>query len=466
MDKQILDEYQKILLGEYKQIFEGVFFHPEAGGDDRINVALSNIGKDLIELDDSLINTGVAINDLMNNTIARLELVRKNIMLEKERYQDIQMLCNKYTDFDNVKTLENLSFKGSFSYEDGIIYGPVKRNTKVNLTVLEIDGNGYEGNEYVYNNFEYQKNTYDTSIRKNIVDNKINTYYEYSRITVQNSVEETNSYFNKDNAKARCTISFEAKENVNYLNISTEDMGVYISNIQYSMDGIKYYDLKLKSKISINNKLDSYQNYGYVYGSGVISVPLCKYFKITFETDRNTEDTIAYEKSIIIGDIAEENVTRDPYSGVITERNISVQPITETSTCILEGAKRSVIRINDISAYKKVFSERMQIATDNLITTDAFSISLFANVYVPEELDDKAIKFELLVNGVMYEVVPINSNLNGTKVIRFSGGKSNSNYTKLISEVIKSARLIITFSNKSTCTPYINNLKILIGGEI
>ena len=459
MDKQILDEYQKILLGEYKQNYEGLFFHPESGGDDKLNYALYDIYKDLITVDDHLINTGNAINDLMNNTIARLEEVKKDIMLEKERYQDIQMLCNKYTDFDNVKTLNDITFEGSYTYENEAIYGPIKRNSKVDINILHIDGNGYEGNKYVYNNFEYQEDTYDTSVRRNIFDNKINTYYEYSRITIQNDLEETNTYFNKDNTKARCTMSFVAKEAVNYIEISTEDSGISISNIQYSLDGIKYIDLKLKSKISINNKLDSYDNYGYIYGSGIISIPLSKYFKITFETDRDTEDTIAYEKSIIVGEEIDHSI-------IATGEYYSVQPLVETSTYIVKGAKRSTIRINDISAYKRVFSEKMQIVSDELITTDAFSISIFSNVYVPEELDDRAVKFTLVVNGISYEMVPINSNLNGTKVIRFSGGKSSSIYTKLINEVIKSARLVITFSNKSTCTPYINNLKILIGGEI
>ena len=459
MDKQILDEYQKILLGEYKQNYEGLFFHPESGGDDKLNYALYDIYKDLITVDDHLINTGNAINDLMNNTIARLEEVKKDIMLEKERYQDIQMLCNKYTDFDNVKTLNDITFEGSYTYENEAIYGPIKRNSKVDINILHIDGNGYEGNKYVYNNFEYQEDTYDTSVRRNIFDNKINTYYEYSRITIQNDLEETNTFFNKDNTKARCTMSFAAKEAVNYIEISTEDSGISISNIQYSLDGIKYFDLKLKSKISINNKLDSYNNYGYIYGSGIISIPLSKYFKITFETDRDTEDTIAYEKSIIVGEEIDHSI-------IATGEYYSVQPLVETSTYIVKGAKRSTIRINDISAYKRVFSEKMQIVSDELITTDAFSISIFSNVYVPEELDDRAVKFTLVVNGISYEMVPINSNLNGTKVIRFSGGKSSSIYTKLINEVIKSARLVITFSNKSTCTPYINNLKILIGGEI
>ena len=458
MDKQILDEHQMILLDEYKQKFGGLFFHPESGGDDKLNYALYDIYKDIINIDDYLIKTGDAINDLMNNTITRLDEVKKNILLEKERYQDIQMLCNKYTDFDNVKTLNDMKFEGSYTYENEAIYGPVKRNAKVNINVLQIDGNGYEGNKYVYNNFEYQKDTYDTSIRKNIFDGKINTYYEYSRITIQNDLEETNSYFNKDSTKARCTISFVAKEPVNHIEIATEDAGIFVTNVQYSGDGMRYFDLNLKSKISINNKLDSYDNYGYIYGSGIIAVPLCQYFKITFETDRDKEDTIAYEKSII--------VEEDSVYNIATGENYSVQPLVETSTYIVKGAKRSAIRINDISAYKRVYNEKMQIVSDNLITADAFSISLFSNVYIPEGLDDRSVEFSLIINGITYKVVPINSNLNGTKVIRFSGGKSNTNYTKLINEIIKSARLVIKFNNKSTCTPFINNLKILIGGEI
>jgi hypothetical protein len=31
----------------------------------------------------------------------------------------MQMLCNKYNDYDNVKLLEEADFKGSFSYKDG-----------------------------------------------------------------------------------------------------------------------------------------------------------------------------------------------------------------------------------------------------------------------------------------------------------------------------------------------------------
>ena len=51
--------------------------------------------------------------------------------------------------------------------------------------------------------------------------------------------------------------------------------------------------------ISINNKLDSYNNYGYIYGSGLIAIPTCLYFKITLQATSNKNDTVAYEKTLI-----------------------------------------------------------------------------------------------------------------------------------------------------------------------
>jgi hypothetical protein len=106
------------------------------------------------------------------------------------------------------------------------------------------------------------------------------------------------------------------------------------------------------------------------------------------------------------------------------------------------------------------------IKSSELITADSYSIAICANVYVPHTLDADAVKFILTVNGIDYDVVPINSNSNGIKVIRFSGGKSNTTYTKLINETIKSARLSITILCKSNCTPFVNNIKILIGGAV
>ena len=47
MDKQILDEYTKLFLEDHKQSYEGLFLHPEAGRDSKINESLINIKEDL-----------------------------------------------------------------------------------------------------------------------------------------------------------------------------------------------------------------------------------------------------------------------------------------------------------------------------------------------------------------------------------------------------------------------------------
>ena len=452
MDKQILDEHSGLFLNEYKQTYEGFFLHPEAGEEPGVNNALNAIRDDINSLDDILVTTGQAIDDLLTNTTLRLDNVKQCIISEKERYQDMQMLCNKYTDFDNVQEIDDIKFSGDYTYSNGTYSAAIKKYKKNNITIMDVNGNGYEGNEYVYGNFEYQKNIYDTSLRENMLDNKISTYYEYSRITVPGSSEETISYFNKDSEKARCTITFHSDAFTNIIDLSTEDLGINIVNAQYSVDGIKFHDLNIPSKMSINNKLDSYDNYGYIYGSGIISIPVSKEFKLTFETTENKDDTIAYEKVVF----------SDQYNQ-IDEDTI---PDIYTTTTVLEGAKRSTIRLNDVSCYKNIYSTTTKIQSSELMSMHGYAIALFANVYIPEGLTSSAVTFILTINGVDYEVVPINSNLNGTKVIRFSGGKSNLSYTRLINEKITSAKLTMIFTNKSDITPFVSNIKILIGGEI
>jgi hypothetical protein len=256
--------------------------------------------------------------------------------------------------------------------------------------------------------------------------------------------------FNRDNEYALCTMFLQAEELVNYIEIHTEERGLKIIDIRYSVDNVNYKQLDMPT-ITINDVLDSYKNYGYVYGSGKISVPTAQYFKITMQSNSFKNDPIAYDKVIY----EDENVDKE---GSIPRLTSVVQEIPE--------ARRSVIRINEIKAYKNVYSAKMSIVSKELITAPAYSIALFCNIYIPGGLENDAVKFKMYVDGVEYDIVPINSDMNGIKVIRFSGGKSSSAYTALVSEVIKSAKLNIIFKGKSSVSPYINNLKILIGGEI
>ncbi len=453
MDKQILDDYTAALQSKYDPYYFGFLMHPEEGRDSKINNELLNIRKDLLQIDTALVEAGTQVYDLMTNTILRLDNIHANIMTEKERYQDMQMLCNKYNDYYNVKPLTDKDFVGAFVYDNGE-FSPYRTSTKaVQLAILDIYGNGYEGNKYVYKDYIFTNTVVNSSVRNNIIDDKITSYYEYSRITMSNDEDIDNVDFNKDNAEAQCTISFQAADGINEIEIKSDDTNIEITNVSYSLDGVDYIDMNLPY-ISINNKLDSYENYGYIYGSGKIIFPQkTALFKITFRSKGYKNDTIAYEKMMI----NEED---------FDETGIDIAPTIDKVTTVVKSARRHVIKLNSIVANMYQYSAKTKIQTHELLGQEVYAISLFSNVYVPQSLGDEAVKFIFTVNGEDYEVVPINSHLNGTKVVSFSTGNYNSPYTERIGEKIKSAYLSVIFKNTSKVAPYINNVKVLIGGEL
>ena len=195
---------------------------------------------------------------------------------------------------------------------------------------------------------------------------------------------------------------------------------------------------------SISNREDSYKKQGYVYGSNIISFPNSYYVKITFESTNYLDETISFERVI-----------------ANTEKN-------ETITTIVPSAKRHVVRINNIEAKSKKYALESIFKTKELITTDKdiYAISVFANIYLPNKLPDDYVEFILTINGQDYKVEPVNSYKDGIKIIRFSQGKIPVKYTKYIGEKITSAFLTVRLKSKNKITPYINNLKILLGGEI
>ena len=75
------------------------------------------------------------------------------------------------------------------------------------------------------------------------------------------------------------------------------------------------------------------------------------------------------------------------------------------------------------------------------------------------------ITYKLTVNEKEYDVVPINSNKKGVKVIRFGASPLNNEYEKNISETIKQASLKIEIKacDSGSSTPFLSNLKICLG---
>lgn len=474
MDKQILDDFTNSLRSSYEPYYLGFAMHPEEGREAKINDELIKIKEDLLKIDETLITTGVQVYTLMTNTILRLNNIHDNIMLEKERYQDMQMLCNKYTDYDKVKSLTKEDFNGGFVYENSD-FAPERSSTKeIALEIVDVFGNGYEGNKYVYKDYMYTNTVLDTSLRKNVTDDKITSYYEYSRITVSNVEDAEIPDFNKDNKEATCTITFRSAEPINEIDIITDDSTILITNIAYSINGIDYIDMNIPY-ISINNKLDSYENFGYIYGSGRISFPYSiQLFKVTFQSTGYKNDVIAYEKVLlpVANNEADLDFEGDGMGIAIPENywsddiNFDINEFTEEVTTVVKSAQRHVVKLNQVKAYMYNYVNKSKLETKELLNQDVYSVALFANVYIPQGLSDDAVKFILTVNGTDYNVVPINSHMNGIKIIRFSTGNANDIYTKRIGEKIKSAKLSIIFNNESKIVPRVNNIKVLFGGEL
>ena len=450
MDKSILDEKRALLLSDYTPKYEQLYIHPEEGEDFRINSALEDIKSDIDKIDKLLIDKGNAVNDLLADTIDRLDLVKSKILTEKERIQDIKMLCNKYTDFDKVITIDNKNAYGQYNYADNSFLSQVKSYKKNVLHIDDIVGNGSEGNKYIFLNGSYVQDSLNTANRMALIDGSVNSYWEYQRITASATEKYLIHDFYPDSEEAKCTITLISTDKMNQLQILTPIDSTKVIGLQYSNDNINYTAMTIPD-ITFD-KLDSYENTGYIYGSNIISLPNCYCAKITLQSNSSSNDIVAYERSMFTDDTFDKEEAND----------------VQTETTFIESAKRHVIKINDILAYSNLYAGNSYFKTDNLVdgTDDVYAVSVFANVYLPSQLSDDSVEFILTVNGVDHEVQPINSELDGVKIVRYSKGKSKTEYTDLTDEVINSVVLTVKMKSSKNLTPYINNVKVLLGGEI
>ena len=83
-------------------VYKKTFIHPEEYGNEKINDAFSKGFIDVTNIDIKLKELAVKTEEVLNRTVKRLDVVKDTINAEKERLQDISMLCNAKTDYDNV----------------------------------------------------------------------------------------------------------------------------------------------------------------------------------------------------------------------------------------------------------------------------------------------------------------------------------------------------------------------------
>lgn len=379
---------------------------------------------------------------LMTDIVTRLNAVDTALEAERNRIQDMNIICGNYNEFTTVKQIKTSDVYGTVGLLGDYIFTAHTDNASVGkFGVTFVEGNGFSGNKFVYNNKEYAINNMNTSNEQNIYDGDPLTIYEYSRLTsIGNKTETTPAEINFDKEEARCSINIRCEDTISMLHLDM-DSHVILEDVLYSDDGIIYKSAWTTPK-EINNINQSYIDPNYIYGTGVISFPPSQFIKLQLASNGATDDKLAF---------------------LFTDASNAQQPIERTIE--LPNAKRHVIRISDITAHVGIFSQGY-LQTKELITNPVQSIAVFANEYIPEyfPVNKTYIQYILTVNGIDYDIVPINSEKNGTKVIRVSNYSIIDDYVVHINETIKSASLKVVINTMdSNVTPYVSNVKICFG---
>lgn len=439
-----------IKLKDYQEpVFEGLEVHPESIPNlESIQDAIQDISIDLMAINQEIISCANRYQSLINNVGKRFKAADAILDTEEERIKDLNTICGYYNEFESVRTLNYKYFKGSFGHDGNYIFHCNATGDRPQLQVLSVTGNGYEGNAYVYDRIDgYQNRAVDTSNRKYMVDN--NNYlscYEYSRLTASKRMASYPSDVNYDSIEAECTITLGSKKPVGAIKITSNMDNLVLEDLKYSTNSGGTYISALDHEIEIMNKEAIYkQNGNYAYGSGIICFPGSDRIRLTFRSKGVTNDKLAYN---------------------VADTTVAESPIVKTIE--LPAAQRHVIRLNDIHAISSSFTTASVMQSVELISAPVDSIAIFANEYEPQHFQDRLhFEYILTVNGIDYNITPVNSNRDGLKVIRFSHEMEPDSYSLHINESIKSAYLkVLLYSDDSATTPVLSNLKICYGKTV
>lgn len=444
------DKAEKIVKDDIKK---PVFINIPIHGEDQIpvsdiNAFMTDITIDIEGLEQELSSAADNYKALLSSIKTRLSSVDDILAAEEERIMDMNMICGNYDEFAKVVSYTPQDVNGTAGIINEKIFCAKTENlSNVSFIVSNVDGNGYEGNDYVTldNGISLLKDSLKTSNRDNMIDKKETTYYEYSRINASGPKDSSEPIdIVHDSEDVKCVVSLKANTQFSILSFNCTGK-LSIDNIHYALDDGYDYQPSMVKPMKLNDNETKYNDTSMFAGTNVVCFPATKYIKLSLSSSEITDDSICYEKT----EATSENTTKK-------------------SIVKLSNAFRKRIRINELNAIAGKFSTGT-IEVNKIITTPVKSIAIFANEFTPGFItsSENLITYKLTVNGNEYDVVPLNSNKKGVKVIRFGASSLNDIYAKSINETIKSASLKITIDTPDSCTtPFLSNLKVCLGEEV
>ena len=419
-------------------IFEDMTFYDDDLPDRRkLLRSAMDVSMDIATLDNSIINATDTYARLIASTISRLNTVKTRLQQNEQRREDIQFMSNAYKGISNVIPITDQNMTGTFCYKNGTFMAAQTFARQTLFTVESISGNGYSGNAYVVKDGNFADAYDDRSNKEYISDDSMLTTYEYSRLCSRSEKYYYNASadpaadthepqeVNHDNKDAVCVLQLEPQiknGGVNMLVIDTDDKSMKILDVQISNDGKKYHSA-LTNEISLSD--DMYHAMNYIPGSNIVCFPETQHLKLVLSSSRMI-----------------------PGEELATEKTELIDGVPVTTTYPLKNVVRKVIAINGIRLYACRYTQS-SMHTPNLCPENGCNrVAVFCNEYVPEDArgnsakkGNKPVTYTLYINGQPYEVRPINSDEDGTKIISCKQGTYTESGVLFLSEPIKTIQL-------------------------
>ena len=263
-------------------VFAGFEVHPEEEPNIvSLNSAFEDIAVDLYALNAEIRNAVMNYNQLIADTDFQLSNADELLQVEEDRIKDMNIICGNYQEFTMVKTLTPSDFNGTFGQVDNKVFTcPSSKPENVDLEVLQVSGNGYEGNGYVKKDAKtFLSDTVIAENRDSIIDNSNITHYDYSRLT-STGEKEYPAEVNFDTEEAACSITLAAGEPVSAIQIESPLDNIVVRDVLTSNDGGASFTSHMVEPLPIHNHDAKYSNSMYVFNSGILAFPSSKIIRV------------------------------------------------------------------------------------------------------------------------------------------------------------------------------------------
>ena len=427
---------------------------------------LSEILLDMHAVNYGIIEIKNTIQETITSLDTHIETILASVQKQKTQAEDINTLCGKKSEYNSIIPVFTTDFEesGAEILDDKTLGAAIQNAEQISYDILDISGNGYSGNAFVYNDHKFENETDDRSNLNYIIDDNDTTVYEYSRLCTKDKTEAVSGIVNYDDKEVECVITLAAQSSVCKASVHSLDPGLVVKKIETSQDGdifTVYSDIPLY----INKTDEAFYDPDYIYAGGILCFPYAPYVRLTLASDTVTNDTIAIQEEQEVEETCEEELEYDPEACALPMPKLYIKKYTITVAREI-NAYRKKIAIQGIQLYAAEYNE-VTVTTGNILEDSSVDkVSLFASEYIPDHFTDKEyIDYYLVINGQEYPVIPINSGRSGITMIRYSDEElSVANNTELIHETIKTIAVKITirpYNGKET--PYVSNIKLCLG---